>query len=163
MFLVWLTMSARQRWFRQWKGDKPQSVWFSLPQWAKQKYPISWRDSCFLYHFELVSDKIKSPLQGTIGTSIPSDMATSSNGNIFRVTGPLGGKFNGQRWIPRTKASDAELRCFLRSAPEQTLRKPSRRRWFETPSRSPWRHCNDPYVGMIPTGVFITSRWVLLF
>ena len=45
-------------------------------------------------------------------------MMTSSNGNIFRVTGHLCGEFTGQRWIPRTKASDAELWCFLWSAPE---------------------------------------------
>ena len=45
------------------------------------------------------------------------DMMTSSNGNIFRVTGPLWGEFTGDRWIPHTKASDAELWCFLWSAP----------------------------------------------
>ena len=43
-------------------------------------------------------------------------MMTSSNGNIFRVTGHLCGEFTGPRWIPRTKASDAELWCFLWSA-----------------------------------------------
>ena len=32
-------------------------------------------------------------------------MMTSSNGNIFRVTGPLCGEFTGPRWIPRTNAS----------------------------------------------------------
>ena len=36
-------------------------------------------------------------------------MMTSSNGNIFHVTDPLCGEFTGPRWIPRTKASDAEL------------------------------------------------------
>ena len=36
---------------------------------------------------------------------------------LFRVTGPLCGEFTGDRWIPRTKASDAELWCFLWSAP----------------------------------------------
>ena len=45
-------------------------------------------------------------------------MMTSSNGNIFRVTGPLCGEFTGLRWIPHTKASGAELWCFLWSAPE---------------------------------------------
>ena len=40
-------------------------------------------------------------------------MMTSSNGNIFRVTGPLCGEFTGHRWIPHTKASDAELWCFF--------------------------------------------------
>ena len=44
-------------------------------------------------------------------------MMTSSNGNIFRITGPLWGEFTGHRWIPRTKASDAELWCFLWYAP----------------------------------------------
>ena len=47
-----------------------------------------------------------------------STMMTSSNGNILRVTGPLCGEFTGHRWIPRTKASDAELWCSLWSAPE---------------------------------------------
>ena len=45
-------------------------------------------------------------------------MMTSSNGNIFSVTGPLCGEFTGHRWIPLTKASDAELWCFLWSTPE---------------------------------------------
>ena len=44
-------------------------------------------------------------------------MTTSSNGNIFRVTGPLWGEFTGHRWIPLTKAIDAELCCFLWSTP----------------------------------------------
>ena len=34
---------------------------------------------------------------------------TSSNGNIFRVTDHFCGEFTGHRWIPHTKASDAEL------------------------------------------------------
>ena len=50
-------------------------------------------------------------------------MMTSSNGNIFRVIGHLWGEFTGHRWIPLTKASDAELWCFLWSAPEQTAEK----------------------------------------
>ena len=39
-------------------------------------------------------------------------MMTSSNGNIFRATGHLCGEFTGNRWIPRTKAIDAEFWCF---------------------------------------------------
>ena len=53
-------------------------------------------------------------------------MMTSSNGNIFRVTGHLCGVFTDHRWIPRKKVSDAELWCFLWSAPLRPL----------------WRHCN---------------------
>ena len=36
-------------------------------------------------------------------------MMTSLNGNIYRVPGPVCGEFTGHRWIPLTKASDAEL------------------------------------------------------
>ena len=39
-------------------------------------------------------------------------------GNIFRVTGPLCGEFTGDRWIPRTKASDSDFWCFLWFGPE---------------------------------------------
>ena len=40
-------------------------------------------------------------------------MTTSSNGNIFRVTGHLCREFTGHRWIPHTEASDMELWCFF--------------------------------------------------
>ena len=45
-------------------------------------------------------------------------MMTSSNGNIFRITGPLWGEFTDDWWIPHTKASDTESWCFLWSASE---------------------------------------------
>ena len=48
-------------------------------------------------------------------------MKTSSNVNIFRVTGPLWGETTGHESIP-TKAIDAELWCFLWYAPEQTAK-----------------------------------------
>ena len=47
----------------------------------------------------------------------PWFMMTSSNGNIFRVTGPLCWEFTGHQGIPCTKASDAELWCFLSFVP----------------------------------------------
>ena len=55
--------------------------------------------------------------------TIENSMMTSSNGNIFRVTGHLCGEFTGLRWIPRTKASDAELWCFLDLRPNKRLSK----------------------------------------
>ena len=67
---------------------------------------------------------------------------TSSSGNIFRATGHLCGEFTGHIWIPRTKASDVELWCFLWSVPEKKrLRKQWWGWWFETPSRPLWRYC----------------------
>ena len=58
----------------------------------------------------------------------------------FRVTGSLCGVFTGHRWIPHTKASDAELWWFL--CLNKWLSKQSRGWWFETPSGSLWHHCD---------------------
>ena len=44
-------------------------------------------------------------------------MMTSSNGYIFRFTGPFYGEYSDHRWSPLTKANDVELWCFLRSVP----------------------------------------------
>ena len=48
----------------------------------------------------------------------------------------------GHRWIPRTKASDAKLWCFLWPA-SQRLSKQSWGWCFETLSRPLWRHSNE--------------------
>ena len=80
-------------------------------------------------------------------------MMESSNRNVFRLTRPLCGEFIDHRCIPLTLASDAEIWCFLWSAPEQTVHQTSRRRWFETPSRSLWRHSNA-------TNHCLSKRWL---
>ena len=98
-------------------------------------------------------DYLSSASEGTwIPNVVPGEwalsftpMMTSSNGNIFRVTGHLCGEFTGHRWILRTKASDAELWCFLWSAPEWRSSKQSWVWWFETPSHPLWRHNNALY------------------
>ena len=48
-------------------------------------------------------------------------MMTSSNGNTSRVTGPLWEESTGDRRIPFTNTSGAELWCFLWFASEQTV------------------------------------------
>ena len=57
---------------------------------------------------------VKAPTVKAINSDWPWEeleqmMMTSSNENIFRVTGHLCGEFTGLRWIPRTKASDGAL------------------------------------------------------
>ena len=54
----------------------------------------------------------------TVRQTMTCCIIMSSNGNIFRITGPLGREFTVHWWIPLTKASDAELWCFLWSASE---------------------------------------------
>ena len=69
-------------------------------------------------------------------------MMTSSNGNIFVVTGPLcgnsliTGEFPAQR--PVTRSFDVFFDVPLNNRSS----KQSRCWWFETPSRSLWRHYN---------------------
>ena len=70
-------------------------------------------------------------------------MMTSSNENIFRVTGHLCGEFTGPRWFPRTEASDAELWSFFDLRLNKRLSKRSWGWWIETLLRPLWRHCND--------------------
>ena len=82
-------------------------------------------------------------MEGIIYTSsLPFSMMTSSNGNNFRAAGPLRGQFTSYQWLPLTKASDAELCCFLWSQPEQTVERTNETPGFETPSRSLVRLCN---------------------
>ena len=68
-------------------------------------------------------------------------MMTSSNGNIFRVTGPLCGEFNGYRWIPLKKPVTRSVDVFCLCL-NKRLSKQSWGWWFETQSRPWWRHNN---------------------
>ena len=91
-------------------------------------------------------------------------MMTSSNGNIFRVTCLSWRESTGNRWIPLTKASDAELWClFFDMRLNKRLKKQSRRRWFETPSRSLWCHYNViGYLGHQSQWSYISvAEWVV--
>ena len=58
----------------------------------------------------------------------------------FSVTGPLCREFTDHRWIPLTKASDAELWYFLWPAP--WINSWVKAWWCETQSHSLGRHCN---------------------
>ena len=73
---------------------------------------------------------------------------TSSNGNIFRVTGPLCGEFADLRWIPRTKASDAELWWFFDLRLNKRFSKQSWGWWFESLSIPFWSHCNGQFASL---------------
>ena len=73
----------------------------------------------------------------------------TSNWNISRVTGHLWEEFASHRWIPLTKASDAELWCFYLICTWTKLR------WFETSTRSWWRQCNE----RIYIYIYIYNSW----
>ena len=80
--------------------------WFTLSCYRMdlcQNY--QWDSRLFVFYCRLVLSDFTVPFRIT--------MMTSSNGNIFRATGPLCGDSTGHRWSLLTKASDAELWCFL--------------------------------------------------
>ena len=62
-----------------------------------------------------------------------NSMMTSSNGDTFRVAGPLCGHKGQWRGALKFSVVCAWINVWV---------KKSRRQWFETPSRSLWRQCN---------------------
>ena len=58
-----------------------------------------------------VQGGIRLPIRCFNNCQARAFMMTSSNGNVFRVTGPLRGESTGDRWILFAKASDTELWC----------------------------------------------------
>ena len=67
---------------------------------------------------------------------------TSSNGNIFRVTGPLCGEFTGPGEFPAQRPVTRSFDVFFDMRPNKWLSKQPWGWWFETPSWSLWRQCN---------------------
>ena len=71
----------------------------------------------------------------TLSVDTNRNMMTSSNGNIFRVTGPLFGEFTGRRWITRTNPVTRRFDIFFDLRLNKQLSKQSWGWWFETSSR----------------------------
>ena len=75
-------------------------------------------------------------------------MMTSSNGNIFRVTGPLCGEFTGPGEFPTQRPVTRSFDVFFDLRLNKRLSKQPWGWWFETPSWSLWRQCNDINITM---------------
>ena len=69
-------------------------------------------------------------------------MMTSSNGDIFRVTGPLCGEFTGTGEFPTRRPVTRSFDVFFDLRLNKRLSKQPWGCWFETPSWSLWRQCN---------------------
>ena len=69
-------------------------------------------------------------------------MMTSSNGNIFRETGPLCGEFTGPGEFPTQRPVTRSFDVFFDLRLNKRLNKQSWGWWFETLSRPFWRHRN---------------------
>ena len=73
-------------------------------------------------------------------------MMTSSNGNNFRVTGPLFGEFTGPGEFPTQRPVTRSFDVFFDLRSNIRLSKQPWGWWFETPSWSLWRHYNMPTI-----------------
>ena len=91
----------------------------------------------------LVSSVLWHKCQSGFLLSCNTSMMTSSNGNIFRVTGPLCGEFTGPGEFPTQRPVTRSFDVYFDLGPNEWLSKQWRRWWFKIPSRSLWRHCND--------------------
>ena len=74
--------------------------------------------------------------------NLNSLMMTSSNGNIFRVTGPLCGEFTGPGEFPTQRPVTRSFDVFFDRRLNKRLSKQPRGWWLETLSRSLWRQSN---------------------
>ena len=72
-----------------------------------------------------------------------ASMMTSSNGNIFRITGHLCGEFTGPGEFPTQRPVTRSFGVFFDLRPNRRLSKHRWGWWFEMPSCPLWRHCND--------------------
>ena len=84
-------------------------------------------------------------------------MMTSSNVNIFRVTGHLCGEFTGPGEFPTQRPVTRSFGVFFDLRLNKWLSKQPWGWWFETPSWSLWRQCNE--FGLVVSKIFESSEF----
>ena len=91
-------------------GIRYRNVYRNGVQDVYRKVP--YRYLRYLVPYTTIPNRYHLPPLNSTGTG------TKRYRNVYWVTGHLCGEFTGPRWIHRTKASDAELWCFLWYASE---------------------------------------------
>ena len=142
--------------FRMWvyRYTWPFIIMYNYAMWGKHVmsyvhgYTIIAR---FLTAWPHNGERITTPCHGNaFRTSDPLSffcrqseyMMTSSNGNIFRITGPLCGEFTGPGEFPAQRPVTQSFDVFFDLRLNKQLSKQPWGWWFETPSWSLWRQCN---------------------
>ena len=92
-------------------------------------------------HWSLVDSLQKEPV--TQNSDVLIFMMTSSNGNIFRVTGPLCGEFTGPGEFPTQRPVTRSFDVLFDLRLNKRLSKQPWGWWFKTPSWSFWRQRNE--------------------
>ena len=94
-------------------------------------------------HIRAISLKMPQPITKICLKITCLNMMTSPNGNIFRVTGPLCGEFTGPGEFPTQRPVTRSFDVFFDLPLNKRLSKQPWGWWFETPSWSLLRQCND--------------------
>ena len=123
--LWWLVYQIRPHNWQFWQFKGTQSTFLVVkPEWSGR----TWSILCLLIH--------RCPARpGCL-------MMTSSNGNFFRVTGPLCGEFTGPGEFPTQRPVTRSFDAFFDLRLNKRLSKQPWGWWFDTSSWSLWRHCN---------------------
>ena len=128
--MTWIKIWYQSAWSEQVYG--PQHQWSrilnSIEHWFSEKTNPSTTKEMVGWRFPDLSRKF---------------MMTSSNGNIFRVTGPLCGEFTGPGEFPIQRPVMRSFDVFFDLRLNKRLSKQPWDWWFETLSWSLWRHCNE--------------------
>ena len=102
-------------------------------------------------------NKINESCYACIDIAYKQYMMTSSNENIFRVTGPLCGGFTGPGESPTQRPVTRSFGVFFDLRLNKRLSKQPWGWWFETLSWSLWRQCNE-------LGLFVAcEKWIILY
>ena len=140
----------------QWRG----SLMFSLIRswangWANHRaaddlklHCTHYDGSVMIFMYSLLCPSLSKyvdyrSILGSRQNTVSYNMMTSSNGNIFRVTGPFCGEFNGPGEFPTQRPVTWNFDVFFDLLLNKRLSKQPWGWWFETLSWSLWRHCND--------------------
>ena len=89
-------------------------------------------------------------------------MMTSSNGTIFRVTGPLCGEFTGPGEFPTQRPVTRSFDVYFALRLNKRLSEQPWGWWFETLSWSLWRQCNAILICRFRGYAIYTNYWILL-
>ena len=108
--------------------------------WCRQA--ITWTSRSLSPHGALCHNKLNKWPQMCCWHKLLCIMMTSSNGNIFRVTGPLCGELTGPGEFPTQRPVTRSFDVFFDLRPNKRWSKQPWGWWFETLSWSLWRHCN---------------------
>ena len=133
-FTMYFDHDFRELWF-----GKQNPLWngplISFP------FPGVRRAMMTICHLHIRQSKIRHSPPLPVDT-LQCFLVTSSNGNIFRVTGPQAGNSPVPGEFPAQRPVMRSFDVFFDLRPNKRLSKQRWGRWFETPSSPVWRHCN---------------------